>query len=493
MLEREVKLAVPATFLLPDLDHLAGGLHASPVDERRLETVYYDTPDLRLVRWGCSLRLRQGEGWTLKLPTTGQSQALTRRELEFPNRESHPPDAAVSLVLAYLRRSPLVPVVSLSTLRRRTELCNAEGHLIAELVDDDVSVIQALRVQNRFREVEVELRDPTAEPLVQPILARLREAGGADEGNLTKLVRAMGARATAPPEVDPVAVSTASTAGEVIRYMIASAVASLMRHDPGVRLGDDLEDVHRARVATRRLRSQLRTFRPLLEPSWSNPLREELRWLADGLGTVRDKQVMSQRLRNRAVTLSPDDAAAVAELADELWGESEEARARLILDMRSDRYLDLIERLVESARSPALTREAQQRASTVLPSLARRDWKRLRRGIARLPSTPADAELHRVRILAKRLRYASEAATEVVGKPAAKLAEAATSLQDLLGDHQDSVTARAWLREAATGGRRAFVAGELSMLENQAATDDRTGFPKTWKKVQRKRLRKWMI
>ena len=493
MLEREVKLAVPSTFQLPNLDHLSPELHPSPADERRLETVYYDTPDLRLVRWGCSLRLRQGEGWTLKLPTTSEGQALSRRELEFPNRESRPPDAALSLVLAYVRRSPLVPVVSLSTVRRRTELRNGDGRVMAELVDDDVSVIQALRVQNRFREVEVELRDPAAEPLVQPILARLRQAGAADEGNLTKLVRALGARATAPPEVDPIAISGAATAGDVVRHAIATAVASLLRHDPGVRLGDDLEDVHRARVATRRLRSQLRTFRPLLDPAWANALRDQLRWLADGLGTVRDKQVMSQRMRSRAASLPPDDGAAVAELADDLWGESEEARGRLVLDMRSDRYLDLVDRLVEASRSPALTPDAQQPASTVLPSLAKRDWKRLRRGVAKLPSTPDDPELHRIRILAKRLRYASEAAKDVVGKPATRLATAATNLQDVLGDHQDSVTARAWLRDAAAAGPNAFVAGELSMKEHQAAAEDRAAFPRIWKKLGRKRLRKWMI
>jgi CHAD domain-containing protein len=129
----------------------------------------------------------------------------------------------------------------------------------------------------------------------------------------------------------------------------------------------------------------------------------------------------------------------------------------------------------------------------MLPSLARRDWKRLRRGVGKLPSAPADPELHRIRILAKRLRYAADAASDVVGKPATRLAKAATNLQDILGDHQDSVTARAWLRESSALGPRAFVAGELSMLENQAAGEDRAAFPGVWKKVQRKRLRKWMI
>src|SRR5713101_6740290 len=150
MLEREVKLAATPTFTLPDLEDLAAAVEVTPVDERRLETVYYDTPDLRLARWGCTLRLRQGEGWTLKLPTTSEGPTLDRRELEFPGSGSRPADAALALVIAYVRRSTLVPVASLSTLRRRVQLKNREGTLLAEVVDDDVSVIQGLRVQSRF-------------------------------------------------------------------------------------------------------------------------------------------------------------------------------------------------------------------------------------------------------------------------------------------------------------------------------------------------------
>src|SRR2546425_6657656 len=378
MLEREVKLAAPPAFALPDLEDLAAAVETSPVDERRLETVYYDTPDLRLARWGTNLRIRQGEGWTLKLPSTSEGPALTRRELEFPGDASRPPDAAVALVIAYVRRATLVPVASLSTLRRRVQLKNREGTVLAEVVDDDVSVIQGLRVQSRFREVEVELKEQSANRLLDPILARLRGAGAADEDQASKLVRALGARATAVPEVDPMALTPSSAAGELVRHAIAVSVASLMRHDPGVRLGDDPEDVHRARVATRRLRSQLRTFRTLLDPVWANALRADLRWLGAGLGSVRDKQVMSQRLRGRTNALADDDALTVADLSTELQAESEEARGRLVLDMRSDRYIDLVERLVEASRAPALTADAQQRAELVIPALARRDLEQLR-------------------------------------------------------------------------------------------------------------------
>jgi CHAD domain-containing protein len=492
MLEREVKLAVPPAFALPDLEDLAAAVETSPVDERRLETVYYDTPDLRLARWGANLRIRQGEGWTLKLPSTSEGPALTRRELEFPGDASQPPDAAVALVIAYVRRATLVPVASLSTLRRRVQLKNRDGTLLAEVVDDDVSVIQGLRVQSRFREVEVELKDQSAERLLDPILARLRGAGAANEDQASKLVRALGARATAVPEVDPLALTSASTAGELVRHAIAVSVASLMRHDPGVRLGDDLEDVHRARVATRRLRSQLRTFRTLLDTEWANALRRDLRWLGGGLGSVRDRQVMAQRVRARTGALAEDDAPTVADLAAELQAESEEARARLVLDMRTDRYIDLIERLVEASRAPALTPEAQQRAAVVVPALARREWRQLRKGIVALSDQPADSELHRIRILAKRVRYAAEAAEPIAGKIATRHAEAAAALQDVLGDHQDSVTAQQWLREAGKGPR-AFVAGELTALERETAAQDRAAWHNVWKKLDRKRLRRWMI
>src|SRR5207247_2039150 len=246
--------------------------------------------------WGCNLRLRHGEGWTLKLPTSGDGRVLARRELDVSADASLPPDAAVALVIGYTRRSALVPVATLSTLRRRVQLKNRDGAVLAEVADDDVSVIQGLRVQSRFREVEVELREPSADRLLEPILARLRGAGATDEDQSSKLIRALGPRTTAAPEVDPILLTSSATAGDLLQHVIALSVASLMRHDPGVRLGDDPEDVHRARVATRRLRSQLRTFRRMLDPAWGNSLREDLRWLGTGVGSVRDTHVVSYRM-----------------------------------------------------------------------------------------------------------------------------------------------------------------------------------------------------
>ena len=492
MLEREVKLGATADFALPDLGQVVDAVTATEPEERRLETVYYDTPDLRLARWGCSLRLRQGEGWTLKLPSTASGPGLTRRELEFPGDGRRPPDAAAALVMAYVRRSSLVPVASLSTLRRKVRLQEKGGPVLAEVVDDDVSVIQGLRVASRFREVEVELRDAGGDRLLEPVLARLRAAGAADSDNSPKLMRALGPRAGGPPEVAPPAITSQSSAADLIRHAIASSVAALLRHEPGVRLGDDPEDIHRARVATRRLRSQLRTFRGLVQPGWANALRDDLRWLADGLGQVRDKQVLAARLRGRTTALAEGDATLVVELAAQLDVESGEARARLVLDMRSERYIGLLERLVDASRNPSVLLAAAEPASQAVAMLARRDWKRLRKGVATLGERPSDTELHHVRILAKRARYAAEAAEPAVGKQATAFAAAVTALQDVLGDHQDSVTAQRWLR-AAADGPTAFVAGELCAIERDVAESDRAGWQRKWKIVDRKRLRRWMI
>jgi CHAD domain-containing protein len=105
---------------------------------------------------------------------------------------------------------------------------------------------------------------------------------------------------------------------------------------------------------------------------------------------------------------------------------------------------------------------------------------------------PSDPELHRVRILAKRSRYAAEAAGPIAGKKPGRFAEAATALQDVLGDHQDSITAQRWLRTAGQGAR-SFVAGALSQIERTSAARNRAAWPRVWKKLDRKRLRRWMI
>jgi CHAD domain-containing protein len=510
--EREVKLGAGPAFHLPSLDGVIEGAVVHSPEVMRLETVYHDTPDLRLARWGVSLRHRGGEGWTLKLAPpqgpasrpAGASDLLVRTELTYPGGPKKPPEAAVAVVRAYVRRSELIPVARLSTIRRRVRLTDAHGTRLAEVVDDEVSVRDGRRVAARFREIEVEVPDDSAArpagaagaanglSVLDPLVSRLRGAGAGAPDPTPKHVRALGPRAMEPPEVAPQAVLPDAIGKDVIRSVLAQSVASLLRHDPIVRTGGDPEAVHQARVAIRTLRSNLRTFGPLLVPEWTEPLRTELGWLGLALGAVRDREVLLERLRGRATSLPHGDQRAAASLLGVLDREIEELRHKLIVDLDSARYVELIERLVAAALAPATLLDADQPARNVLPKLAGGPWRRLRSAVRQLPENPTDPELHRIRILAKRARYAAEAVQVVAGPVATNFARAAAKLQTVLGEHQDSVTAQAWLRGARASGRRAFAAGELIAMEHVAAGEARAKWPKVWKALDRKRLRMWM-
>ena len=493
-----MKLGAGPAFHLPDLSGVVDGVAVTPPEAVRMETVYYDTPDLRLARWGVSLRYRAGEGWTLKLPPAASrdtpGQLLERDELTFQGGSKRPPEAAVDIVRAYVRKAELVPVARLSTIRRRVRLVDATGTRVAEVVDDEVSVRDGRRVAARFREIEVEVSSAQngANGIVDPLVTRLRGAGAGAPDPTPKHVRALGPRAMEAPEVAPQPVQPDSPAKDVIKSVLAESIASLLHHDPLVRTSSDPEAVHQARVATRKLRSHLRTFGPLLDPEWTEPLRSELGWLAMGLGAVRDREVLLERLRERTRSLPAPDLRSANSLLHVLEVEIETLRKKLLVELGSLRYVDLLERLVAAAHSPATLPEADQPASTVLPPLAAGPWRRLRSAVRQLPDPPTDPELHRIRILAKRARYAAEAVAPVAGTAAAAFARAAAKLQTVLGEHQDSVTAQAWLRGSRISGRRAFVAGELIAMEHIAAEEARAKWPKVWKALDRKQLREWM-
>jgi CHAD domain-containing protein len=493
--ERELKLGAPPSFHLPTFDDLDDGVVPVARESQRLRTLYLDTDELALTRWGVSLRHREGEGWTLKLPSEDMGDVLARTELTFEGDSRRPPAAAIELIRAYVRTAALGPQVRLRTLRRRLDLQNADDAVVVRLFDDEVSVLDGRRVAARFRELEAEATDATPDGLLATIVQRLRSEGAGEPDPTPKVVRALGQRAREPAEVAVPKLGPEPTAGEIVQRAISASVIRLIRHDVVVRLDTDPEGVHQARVATRRLRSDLRTFVPLVSADWARELRDELGWLADALGRVRDADVMLERMRVRAASLPQPSKLGAARVLSALERERNVAFDELQEAVRSDRYVGLLDALVMAAREPALVGDSDLPAKEVLPELVRRPWRSLTKEVKAITDPPLDDELHGIRIRTKRVRYAAEAVAPALGKRARAFASDAAELQEVLGDFNDAVVAESRLREWSTRARSReaiFAAGELAGLERAAADGARAGWRKAWKQLASRGSQTWL-
>ena len=299
---------------------------------------------------------------------------------------------------------------------------------------------------------------------------------------------------TAVPELTVGEPGSGSSAAHALRWALANAFQRLVSHEPGVRTGEEPEDLHQARVATRRFRVILRQFRDVSERAWSDPLRAEVKVLSERLGAVRDTDVLEDRLRPVVESLGPLDRPHGRTLLEGLARTRKNARDRLMRMLLSPGHQQLLDRMHEAVRSPQLTEACEGKAEDVLVPLATRAWRRVRTSIEDLGPQPSDRDLHRVRIAAKRARYAVNVIAPVVGKPALRFTSAAARLQDALGDHQDAVVSQEWLRKRAAEAEplEAFVAGELVAREQAAAAAARRAWPDAWKRLDRPRASAWL-
>lgn len=265
-------------------------------------------------------------------------------------------------------------------------------------------------------------------------------------------------------------------------------VEALKKHDPGVRANAP-DAVHQLRVAARRIRSVLATFRAMTDTGAAGSLRSELQWLAGGVGEARDNEVMRARLLELIGAEPPELllGPVAQQIEDHLGAVAHDARAKGLAALNSARYFRLLDALDAFLADPPLTETASKEAMPTVGRLVSKERKRLTKEVAALDvdhASPAlDAELHDVRKRAKRLRYAAEASAPIFGKPATVLARAAEEIQESLGDHHDSVVTRDLLRQLAAddAGANAFTYGRLHALEQQGGEDARERFFRTWR------------
>jgi CHAD domain-containing protein len=463
--ERELKLDVPDGFALPELS-------GEPLASRVFVSTYYDTADHRLARAGITLRRREENGlsaWQLKLP-----RGASRLEVEHEGGPARPPRQLQDALLGVTRGEKLESVARLRTRREGVLVADQEQPL-AEVVLDVVAVLDGSHVVQEFRELEVEARDGDGRALGR-IEKDLRRAGATPGNGNPKVFRVLGETASSvKPKPD-------ASAAEHLLAMIGAQLKAILAYDPAVRLGGTTDDVHQLRVATRRLRSVLRSARPLLEPAWSDSLLEELKWVGEALGTVRDLDVLIEYVEREAESLPEGEQKALAGIVGQLAAARGERRAALVDQLSTPRYLAVLDAL----ENPQLAD-----AKTTVSDIAAAEFERARKAARR---TETDEELHKLRVRVKRARYAAELAERAVGKPAADFVDAAKAFQDVVGEHQDAVVAEERLRELAdqTGRSRAqFVLGRL--VERQAARRGaaRAAVPAAWKRVEKRGLKAW--
>ncbi len=496
MTEREIKLSLPGRFTIPPLLVDGTPLTQHALSDLDLRATYFDTADLRLARHGVTLRYRTGEAtgptWTLKLPVASNSSTtMARDELQFDGPRREPPTEARALVTAYARREPLVAVATLRTKRRRWRFRIGETE-VAELANDEVSVVEGRRIVSRFRELELEAIEDGA-PL-EDLAEQLRVAGATDAEPIPKVVRALGSRATATPDISPVVLPSEPTIADALADSIADALVRLLRNDPLTRMGD-AEGLHQLRVSLRRLRSDLHTLEDMVEPTWLARVEPDLRTVADALADARDLDVLVERL-------TPADGAQMAALAP-LFATLDRRRAKardaVVRILNEPIYPALIDELVAAASRPPVAPPAAEPAATALPPLVLAAWARFERRAEDLSSDSADADFHRTRIAAKRARYATELAARVLGgrqaAGARRLAGRLADVQDQLGTLQDAAVAETTMRATLEGqqpeAQYAFEIGRLVEQQRNLAAEARRAFAQTWTDLQRRRWRKW--
>lgn len=522
--EIERKYDVGAAGELPDLTGVAGVADVVHKGVVELDATYWDTPDQRLAASSVTLRHRTGgddAGWHLKLPVALADGV--RDEIHAP-LSPEVPRSLLGLVRSRVRGAELVPVVRLLSARELSHLVDAQGALLAEVSIDGV---RAERLTGgvataEWSEVEVELADDVDPALLDKVEKKLKKAGVKRAAAASKLERALAE--TAPRESLPqqlpaksaksdkkagkreavaeavreaVGEGTGTAGDHVLAYLRAQRDA-LVALDPDVRR--DLPDsVHQMRVATRRMRSAFKSFRKVLDRTVTDPVGDELKWLAAELGVDRDQEVLTERLTSRIAGVPRTLLLGPVRGRLRIWTVARRggSRRRTVAVLDSKRYLALLESVDALLAAPPLRPAADAPVTKSLPKALLKDYRRLAVRVEHAmelpPGEQRDVAMHEARKAAKRARYAGEAATPALGRPAKKFAKRMKAVQSVLGDHQDSVVARDALRtlaiQAHLAGETAFTWGLLYGQEEAAATDRERELPGVWAKASKAKLR----
>lgn len=278
--------------------------------------------------------------------------------------------------------------------------------------------------------------------------------------------------------------------GLAVRAVVRFHLRTFVREEAGARAGE-IEPVHQLRVATRRLRATLRLFRPVLPAALVRRARDDLAWVADAIGGVRDLDMLAEQTTAGAARLDADSRRALAALGPVLQERRVAAHAALVVTLDSLRCRRLLARLTAFADSAAPVQKA--RLGDEAPELVLAMLRAVLQSGRRVAADASPATLHRLRVRVKRLRYALETLEGLGGSAVRECRRRLVRLQELLGTHQDAVTGGAWLRQygetAPVPARTLLAVGSLIEVLARRARKARQAFPEAWERLDRRRLR----
>jgi CHAD domain-containing protein len=484
-------------------------------DARRTHTdEYYDTNDRRFHRAGYLLRVRTGsrrrEATLKSLDSAGPtySGVRSRRELtEVLERGTRSPlqgDGPVGMrARAVVGRKRLLRLFEVRT-RRSVFVAERDGVVpSAEIALDETTIRPADgSPPARLRRVEIEL-PALALSIFEPFVESLRAACALQPAVLTKYEAGMLSADLRPPQAErfgSTEIDGAMAIGTVALAVLRQHFTELRAREPGARLGDDPEELHHMRVASRRLRAALALFTDVL-PTEAVEVGDELRWVGECLGAVRDLDVQLAELDARIAAFPHADREPLAPLRDVLASQRDTARGAMLEALDSRRYGSLVNRYgrILRARRRGPEGPAGAPAFTVAPELIEERIRRLRRRAERITKVSASADYHRVRLQCKRLRYALEFFSDLYPTTSKSALKRLVTLQDLLGRHQDADIAIQRLRALAgehsdeLPSTTIFAMGELAQRYRQEMAALRARFPdaraglagKPWKALRR--------
>lgn len=446
-IETERKFVLVKGQVLPGLEEV-GDL--GPADHFGLIAVYYDTPDYRLYRDGLELRRRTGgreEGWQLKLPTDDPDERI---EVRLPLAEPRLPRELRERIADLVGEEPLLPVAELHTAREQRELRDPAGTVLALVFADQVRATVSGKLAE-WNEAEVELVAGPRQFLdrVEEVLGRAGVPRSPISSKFAQAVAEQAARLEQPVDTPE--------AGAVLMEYLGRQVGVLQALEPEV-LANGFDAVHRTRVATRRLRTCLRTYGQMFRGQAIRGLVEEVRWHGEQLGAPRDAEVLADRLGTALADATADGHEQIANLlTGRLEQRHAQAHAALVEGMATERYWRLQVALEQFLAEPPLERTAGDPASVVLPNMLTRAVHRVRRRAEHADARADDlTRWHAVRKAAKAVRYGAEVLVPVLGEVAERRAEAWENITTLFGEAQDSVITGQligafWLQAADTG------------------------------------------